>query len=118
MHPRLCGCVRKGRADEVTSRTAAGSSQTIAIDLGGTSVRAALVDASGTLIDQVKEPIRTGSEPTQIVDMMTRMARAGRPDSAIVGVPGRVDRAEGRVLRARNLPSADLNQLSAAHLSE
>lgn len=102
----------------MTHSAAAGSVQTVAVDLGGTSVRAALVDADGALIDQVKEPRRDGSEPAQIVDLMIRMARAGHPQSAIVGAPGRVDRVNGRVLRARNLPTTSLDQLSAAYLSE
>ena len=94
------------------------SAQILAVDLGGTSVRAGLVDACGNLIDHVKELARKGSEPQQILDLMTRMARSGQPALAVVGVPGRVDRLAGRVLRARNLPSTDLSQLSASYFSD
>lgn len=95
-----------------------GSAQTVVVDLGGTNVRAGLVDARGTLIDHAREPVRSGSEPDQIVELMTRMARSGHPDLAVVGSPGRIDRAAGRVLRARNLPQTNLDHLSAAYLSE
>jgi glucokinase len=98
--------------------TRPGSAQILAVDLGGTSVRAGLVDARGKLIDHVKELARKGSEPQQIADLMTRMARSGQPSMAVVGVPGRVDRIAGRVLRARNLPLTDLSQLSAVYFSE
>jgi glucokinase len=96
----------------------AGSVQTVAVDLGGTSVRAGLVDARGNLIDYVKEGVRRGSEPQQIAGLMARMSRSGQPASAVVGVPGRVDRVAGRVLRARNLPETELSQLSASFFSE
>ena len=98
--------------------TTTGSAQTVVIDLGGTNVRAGLVDTNGTLIDHAKEAVRSGSEPEQIVELMTRMARSGKPDLAVVGSPGRIDRAAGRVLRARNLPLTDLSKLSTAYLSE
>jgi glucokinase len=98
--------------------TFSGSVQILAVDLGGTSVRAGLLDSHGNLIDHVKEAARKGSEPQQILDLMTRMARSGQPALAVVGVPGRVDRLAGRVLRARNLPSTDLSQLSASYFSD
>jgi glucokinase len=102
----------------VGSSILTGLTQTLAVDLGGTNVRAGLVNANGTLIDLVKEPVRGGSEPNQIVELITRMARAGSPELVVVGMPGRIDRAAGRVLRARNLPLTNLEQLTAAYLSE
>jgi glucokinase len=98
--------------------TRLGCAQTLAVDLGGTSVRVGLVDARGNLIDHVKELACKGAEPLQIADLMARVARSGQPSTAVVGVPGRVDRLAGRVLRARHLPSTDLSQLSAAYFSE
>lgn len=95
-----------------------GSAQTVAVDLGGTNVRAGLVDANGVLLVHAKEPVRSGSEPEQIVELMIRMARSGNPERAVVGSPGRIDRVAGRVLRARNLPQTNLDQLSEAYLSE
>lgn len=94
------------------------SAQIVVVDLGGTNVRAGLVDATGVLLDHVKEPVRSGSEPQQIVELMIRMARQGSPERAVVGTPGRIDRPAGRVVRARNLPLTDLDQLSSAYLSE
>jgi glucokinase len=106
--------VRQSQSDEVS----VGSAQIVAVDLGGTSVRAGLVETRGNLVDFVKEPSEKGAEPEQIVRLMARMVQCGRPTTAIVGVPGRVDRVAGRVLRARNLHHTDLSELSASFLSE
>jgi glucokinase len=102
----------------VSASSASDAAQTVVVDLGGTNVRAGLVDAAGTLIDHVKEPVRSGSEPEQIVELMIRMARQGNPKRAVMGTPGRIDRPAGRVVRARNLPWTNLDELSAAHLSD
>ncbi|MCB1485845.1 MAG: ROK family protein [Bauldia sp.] len=92
--------------------------QIVAVDLGGTNIRVGLINADGTLADNAREPVRSGSEPEQIVNLIRKMARQGHPERAIVGSPGRIDRRAGKVLRARNLPRTDLDQLSDSYLSE
>ncbi|MFJ8062783.1 ROK family protein [Streptomyces sp. NPDC096142] len=92
--------------------------RTVAVDLGGTTVRAALVDEHGSVTGRLKEPVRHGAVHEQVAELMTRAAAGTDATAAVVGVPGRVDHAEGRLHMARNLPSADLGRLSAAHLSE
>lgn len=94
------------------------AAQRVAVDLGGTTVRAALVDRSGVLTARLKEPVRHGAAHEQVADLMTRIAAGTDAVSAVVGLPGRVDHVRGRLHVARNLPSTDLDRLSAAHLSE
>lgn len=94
-----------------------GAAQIVVIDLGGTTVRAALANADGTLSTQIKEPLRFGRAPEQVVELMTRVAREGEAVSAVVGLPGRVDHEAGRLCAARNLPATELDALSATSLS-
>ena len=94
------------------------AAQCVAVDLGGTTVRAALVDRSGVPTARLKEPVRHGAAHEQVARLMTRVAAGTDAVSAVVGLPGRVDHVEGRLHVARNLPSTDLDRLSAAHLSE
>ncbi|MBF8299383.1 MAG: glucokinase, family [Dehalococcoidia bacterium] len=47
----------------------------VAFDLGGTRVRVALVDSSGTIIDRVVEPTRSAEGPVRVADRVAAMAR-------------------------------------------
>ncbi|WP_329172878.1 ROK family protein [Streptomyces sp. NBC_01477] len=102
----------------MTSLPTGDAAQVVAVDLGGTTVRAALVDRSGALTARLKEPVRHGAAHEQVADLMTRIAAGTDAVSAVVGLPGRVDHLQGRLHVARNLPSADLGRLSAAHLGD
>ncbi|MFB8351190.1 ROK family protein [Streptomyces niveus] len=102
----------------MTSLPTGDAAQCVAVDLGGTTVRAALVDRSGVLTARLKEPVRHGAAHEQVAGLMSRIAAGSNAVSAVVGLPGRVDHVEGRLHVARNLPSTDLDRLSAAHLSE
>lgn len=102
----------------MTSFSTGDAAQVVAVDLGGTTARAALVDRSGTVTARLKEPVRHAAVHEQVADLMTRIAAGTDAVSAVVGLPGRVDHVEGRLHVARNLPSTDLGRLSAAHLSE
>lgn len=93
-----------------------GSARIVAIDLGGTSIRSALVDEYGTLSRIAKEPVRTGAIAEQLAGLIRSTADADTA-TAVVGVPGRIDRAAGHLERARNLPGDDLSTLSADELS-
>lgn len=90
----------------------------LAVDLGGTTARAALVDRDGVPTALLKEPVRHGAAHEQVADLMNRVAAGTEAVSAVVGLPGRVDHVEGRLHVARNLPATDLDRLSAAYLSE
>jgi glucokinase len=83
------------------------------IDLGGTKIQAAIVDASGDVKGQSRRPTPTGGGPQDVADEMAAALReaaeqAGAETSALAGVgvgsPGDADETTGVVSAARNLP--------------
>jgi glucokinase len=85
----------------------------IGIDIGGTNVRAACVDASGRILERLAE--RTPRDGPALVSRLVAMIRSlDRPGVATVGigVPGRVDARHNRVL------SGGYIDLSAVPLAE
>jgi glucokinase len=71
----------------------------IGIDIGGTNVRAACVDASGRIVEHVAE--RTSRDAHALLARLVAMVQQlDRPEVAGIGigVPGRVDARHGRVL--------------------
>jgi len=80
---------------------------TLAIDIGGTRLKAGLLDAAGQL---VSGPNRTGTPahptPQAVVDALVEIAKPlGRFDRISIGFPGVV--RGGQVLTAPNLGTAD-----------
>ncbi len=79
---------------------------TLAVDLGGTNMRVAVVERSGAILDRAQTPT-PHDEPT--IDPLVRLAHAMRDrtdvDHAVVAVPGRVDHQTGTLLHAPNLPA-------------
>jgi glucokinase len=78
---------------------------TLAVDLGGTNMRVAVVEHSGAILDRAEAPTPHDA-PT--IDPLVRLARALRDrhavEHAVVAVPGRVDHETGTLLHAPNLP--------------
>jgi len=83
------------------------------IDLGGTKIQTAIVDAKGDVKGEARHPTPTEGGPAQIVEAMgaalTEAAQqAGVETSALAGVgvgsPGDADEKTGVVSSARNLP--------------
>ncbi len=99
---------------------------TIAVDLGGTHLRAALVDDAGRVVRRIRRetPVQA-PQPDAIPDLVAELVdgsggdsdRDGhgdgdgdgdprpRPDRAVVGVPGVVDHEAERLVHAPNLPA-------------
>ncbi len=79
----------------------------IGIDLGGTKLRGGLVAADGT-VGVVDEHATDTSDAKAIVHQIVTMARklgAGREVAGVgVGVPGTVERPDGTLIQAVNLP--------------
>ena len=77
----------------------------LAVDLGGTRMRAALVAADGQVLERVVLPT---PRDLPCADAVTDLARTlpGRSSAAcaVIGVPGRVLHAAGRLEHAPNLP--------------
>lgn len=90
----------------------------LAVDLGGTNLRVAAVDASGTVLDGLREATPHDPDPLKIVhaiaDLAKRcrlgLANGDRVASIGVAVPATMDIANGVVNRSPNLPM--LNGLS------
>ena len=74
-------------------------------DLGGTQLRAAVIDGQGTLLARVARPSPPDDPAALPAVMAEALAQSGvEVAGAVVGVPGPVSYAEGRPLRLPNLP--------------
>ncbi|GAB0115893.1 ROK family protein [Acidisoma sp. C75] len=85
------------------------SSGAIGIDIGGTNLRAGLVDAAGQLRARRQEPVRPEREAfaARLVDLVRALDPSGlRPVG--IGLPGRVDPHRNRPVSAGFLDIADL----------
>ena len=87
-----------------------------AVDLGGTHLRAATVNADGQIQFRLKQQTPTAEDPRQIVDAIVSAAKkcqeqarsAGQSIGAIsVVVPGSINVAAGSIVKAPNLPCLD-----------
>lgn len=82
-----------------------------AVDLGGTYLRSALIDGSGTIHQQSKQPTPKGDSPDCVVNALVTAARNGSRNggppivAASIMVPGTVDNKNATVVQAPNLPS-------------
>ena len=84
----------------------------LAIDLGGTQLRAALVDAAGQLHHRKSVRTAPAKEAVEIVDQMADLARqvlagCGADEVESVGLcsPGPLDVEEGRIISVYTIPS-------------
>jgi glucokinase len=77
--------------------------EVVALDLGGTHVRAARVSAEGSVLRRVRQRTQHTERPDQVVELLRDLVDGGVA-SAVLGLPGRVDRASGTLQHARNLP--------------
>lgn len=107
---------------------------TVAVDLGGTHVRAALVADDGTVIGRVRRPTPTEAPtPEILVDLIAEVVAAKpasdpadrgsvrperrAPERVVVGVPGLVDHEAERLIHAPNLPDGWVDYLHNDWLS-
>src|SRR5579883_2099888 len=89
---------------------------TLAVDLGGTHLRVALVDQKGSVSARHDVPTpRAGQVPSALVELMAQLAPGA--DHAVVGLPGAVDYRRGRLEWAPHLPRAWVERLAAPDLS-
>lgn len=90
---------------------------TVAVDLGGTHIRAALVADDGTVVtrDRCSTPIQDPEPsiiPRLVQDMVDRAETGDVPTRAVVGVPGLVDHETEQLVAAPNLPAGWQPKLS------
>lgn len=90
---------------------------TLAVDLGGTNTRVALVDAAGTVLRRaVFDTPVADPTPERLTDTLRSFVDAAEA-RVVVGVPGRVDHARNALDHAPNLPAAWRPHLSGAALA-
>ncbi len=94
---------------------------TLALDLGGTRMRGALVQVDGTVTARVSRPTPRDQPCAhalrQLMQGVAADAGKGGFDSVVVGVPGRVDYVAGRLEYAPNLPAGWRDELNVESLS-
>lgn len=97
----------------------------LAVDLGGTHLRAALVDSTGKILTQVKNDTPKDDSSNCVVSAIVDAERECRNDPNVAGtkviaasvmVPGTVDIINATVIQAPNLPS--LNNFGLKHALE
>lgn len=82
----------------------------LAFDLGGTHLRAGLIDRNGTILSQLKRETPHGDDPFEVVHALTDAAEALEMENvstAAVMVPGTVNKDRTTVVQAPNLDSLD-----------
>lgn len=98
---------------EVESAKAETSRFVAAVDLGGTNLRAAIVDAAGRITRRVKHSTpQRATDPRQIVEAIVRAIREcaqsqNNVERAAILVPGTVDPGGELVIQVPNLPCLD-----------
>jgi glucokinase len=92
--------------------TVSGNPLYLGIDIGGTGIKAALMDSAGTAVRHRETPTRCAEDPGGVLDRVVGLGRellaacpaGGRVMGVGVGCPGRIDQAQGKVLFSGNLP--------------
>jgi glucokinase len=83
------------------------------IDLGGTKIQTAIVDAGGKVLGEARRPTPTSGSPQDVADEMAAALREAAAGAGVepaelsgigVGSPGDADEKTGIVSGARNLP--------------
>ena len=94
------------------------STGTLAVDLGGTHMRCAVVTVAGVLQDRQEATTpHDGTGATVLIDMMRAATQRARCEHAVVGVPGRVNYRLGTLEHAPNLPPGWLPALTESALA-
>ena len=89
----------------------------LAVDLGGTNMRVAVVDEAGTILDRDQAPTPDDAQTLDpFVEFVTRFRARHEAAHAVIAVPARVDHAEGTLLRAPNIPPRWESQITRATL--
>lgn len=88
----------------------------LAIDLGGTQMRAALVSKDGSVFRRSGRPTPLGDQDLDSLFELADEVVTGDVSTAVVAVPGRVDYRLGRLEHAPNLPDRWTGLLGQDHL--
>jgi len=90
----------------------------IGVDVGGTKIRVGLIDREGNVLEAREESSPDASQAEFLAALdasVEELLSTGRRVAAIgFGVPSNLERGTGRVLRATNLPLADVDLVARA----
>lgn len=90
----------------------------LAVDLGGTSMRACRTSPDGEVTHRIERPTPADADHGALVALAKEVLDGGPPvASAVVGVPGRVDYGAGVLEMAPNLAAGWVPALTEARLS-
>jgi len=95
------------------------TTHTLAVDLGGTNMRVAVVHDDGTIVDREHAP--TPHDAPRIdpfIGLLRGVRDRHRVGHAVIALPGRVDHREGLLLHAPNLPKGWDEQVTRAALED
>ena len=91
---------------------------TVAIDLGGTNCRAAVVSCTGEILHQVKEKTNHEEEfPDIVVAGIAEVTKGFDATKVVVGIPGIIDYELQRAVYVPNLPQGWIPSLTAQWIS-
>jgi glucokinase len=95
------------------------TTHTLAVDLGGTNMRAAVVHDDGTIVDRAHAPT-PHDVPTidPFVELVRNLRERHDVEHAVIALPGRVDHRDGLLLHAPNLPKGWAEQVTRATLED
>lgn len=83
--------------------------QALAIDVGGTQIKAAIVDRSGEIEDQTKRPTLYENGPEAVIDQITQLINRWIAKHKIcgvgIGMPGMIDSQQRRISNPPNFPN-------------
>lgn len=97
---------------------------TVAADIGGTNMRAALISNDGeVLLKRVLPTPHDAKVPSELMDLVRSVANEVTKENAVashvvMGLPGQIDYRSGNLLWAPNLPESWPAQLSENNLTE
>jgi len=91
----------------------------LAVDLGGTHSRVAVVGPDATILDRAEGLTRQEAEhPDELFANVAKLCAQHDVDRAVAGLPGRIDYREGRLEYAPNLPPTWAAELTAERLGQ
>ena len=95
------------------------AARTLAVDLGGTQMRSAVVTQDGDLVLRRSQATPRDAEcPDALMDLAGDVLGGNEVGHAVIGVPGRVDHRRGRLEDAPNLPPHLQDALSERLLTD
>lgn len=93
----------------------------VAVDLGGTNMRCAIVDADGGVHARIQRPT-PHDEPCAValIDLVAqvRVGSDDPPEIIVMGVPGRVDYETRTLVSGPNLPDGWVDEIAAERLAD